>query len=396
MFLHLHLPGFQAVAHQVYEPNLRRRPVVVAVSLAEHAPVLACSYEAWAGGLRPGMRLGQTRQRMPEVQVRLPDADRARRMQASIASAALAFSPLVSSTPGRWDVDLDGTETFWSTRLNPRRQIADPAIQALTIADAIGKRILDDLGQAPCIGIAAHPLAARLAALRATRELGRSNLLLIRPEDEARAIDVLPVHDLPTGTSLLDQLVYMGCLTIGDVRRLGADGLSVTGGIAGRALHAALMGQDQLLPSSLDGEAHLSACTGTIAGGADEQNVLQLLQTTAQQLGHHLRRYHVAATRLSLTVKWGIGATRQVIKPLAYQVRANRDLIHIAESLLVKAGEHHLPWSWLRLTATGLVTAEDQQDIFTLTAPPWQRAFGYPHRAEVAGAGSRHLASRTH
>jgi hypothetical protein len=196
---------------------------------------------------------------------------------------------------------------------------------------------------------------------------------LIRAEDEQRAIDPLPVHDLPSGVSLLDQLVFMHCRTIGDVRRLGLEGLETIGGTAGRALHAALTGQDMTMPASMDGEAHLSACASTGSEGVDARRVMPLLHSIARQLGHRLRRHHVAATRLTLAVKWGIGTTKQVHLTPIYQVRTDRDLVHAAECLLVKAGEERLPWAWLRLTATGLVEAEEQHDLFSLALPPWLR-----------------------
>lgn len=373
MYLHLHLPGFPAVVHQLHEPALRRRPVAVAVSTADSAPLIAVSHEAWAAGVLPSMRLAEARQRCPDLVARLPDADRARRIQAEIATVVTAFSPLVSSRPGRWDVDLDGTEEFWFTRLLPGRQVGNPVAQARLIAEQIRTRLADDLGRAPYIGIGAHPLAARLAARLAAQEPGHSGIALIRPEDEVYAIDPISIHALPVAIPLLDHLVFMGCLTVGAVKRLGLDGLTTLSGVHGRALHAALTGQDQLLPASLDGEAHVSACSGTVAGRADERNVLQLLHGIAQQLGRRLRQRHLAATKLSLAVKWGLGSTKVVSVTPAYQVRTDRDLVHLAECLLVKAGEERLPWAWLRLTATGLVAAEEQHDLFTLSTPPWLR-----------------------
>ncbi len=383
MFLHLHFPGFQAFAHQVHERDLRRHPVVVVVSEAPDAPVLSCSHEAWSYGLRPGLRLPEAQHLCPGVIPVLPNADRARSVQADVCAAAMAYSPLVASTPGRWDLDLDGSEEFWCTRLIAGRDLNSAVGQARIIAQRIQERIADYLGRAPFIGIGAHPLAARLAARLAAQQSDRSGISLIRKEDEERAIDPLPVHDLPAGVSLLDQLVFMECMTIGDVKRLGLDGLATIGGTAGRALHAAITGQDLTLPASLDGEAHLSACAAAGVGGADEKTVMPLLHSIAQQVGHQLRRHQVAATRLTLSVKWGMGSARQVSMTPTYQVRSNRDLIHAAECLLVKAGEDRLPWSWLRLTATGLVEAEEQHDIFSLHAPPWYQR---QELSRVAGA----------
>lgn len=268
-------------------------------------------------------------------------------------------------------MDLEDTESFWDALLLPGRRIGSAVGQARLIAERIRERLSDDLGRAPFIGIGAHPLAARLAARLAAQEPGHAGIALIRAEDEVRAIDPISIHALPAAIPLLDQLTFMGCLTVGAVKRLGIDGLATLNGVHGRALHAALTGQDQLLPASLDGEAQVSACSGTVAGGTDARGVLQLLHGIAQQLGHRLRQRHVAATTLTLAVKWGIGATKVVSLTPSYQVSTNRDLIHLAECLLVKAGDHHLPWSWLRLTGTGLVAAEDQHNLFTLSAPPW-------------------------
>lgn len=57
MFLHLHLPGFLALVHQVQAPALCRRPVVVATDLGDHAPILACSPEAYGAGIDRRLRV---------------------------------------------------------------------------------------------------------------------------------------------------------------------------------------------------------------------------------------------------------------------------------------------------------------------------------------------------
>src|ERR1043165_2619662 len=154
MFLHLHIPGFQAFAHQVVEPGLRRRPVAVVVSPAPDAPLLACSHEAWTYGLRPGLRLSEAQEQCPGIVSLLPDADRARSVQADVCAAAHTFTPLVASTPGRWDVNLDATEEFWCSRLLANGSALTSAVgQARVIAQRLQERIAADLGRAPFIGI---------------------------------------------------------------------------------------------------------------------------------------------------------------------------------------------------------------------------------------------------
>ena len=79
----------------------------------------------------------------------------------------------------------------------------------------------------------------------------------------------------------------------------------------------------------------------------------------------------------------GHAASRCHLK--AWTGRSDRDLVHLAECLLVRAGEHRLPWSWLRLTATGLVAAEDQHGLFTLTAVPWDLPRRLPCPSDLRG-----------
>lgn len=380
MHLHLHLPGFQAFVHQMHERALRRRPVVVPVSASATAPLIACSHEAWSCGIRPGMRLPEAMRLAPELVVRLPHAGRASDVQGEIASVLKEFSPLVASTPGRWDMDLRTTEGFWRDRLIQGRVIESGLAQARLIAEQVGQRLQEDLGRSPHIGVGAHVLAARVAAKLAAQQEGSSSVAIIRPEEEQRTIDLFSVHALPIPIPLLDHLVFMNCLRVGEVRQLGVQGLATITTSVGRALHAMLHGHDQRLPASQDGEAHLSAQTGTGVGGADAKAVLPLLHSIAQQVGHLLRSHHVAATRLTLSVKWGMGTTRHVVFTPAYQVCSDRDLKHVAECLLVKAGEEPHPWTWLRLAATGLVEAEDQQDLFRLSSPAWSQPVAVPER----------------
>jgi DNA polymerase-4 len=374
MLLHLNVPGFQAAIHQVHEPGLRRHPVAVAVDASEQAPLLAVSGEARAAGVHGRMRCFEARRRCPELIVRLPDAERARVVQAAITAAALRYTPLVASTPGQLDVDLAGSEDLWRTGLVPGEVLNGALSQAVVIARTLRQALSDDLGLSCSIGGGSRPFTARIAERLARGRASTPCRVVVLADDQETSItDPLPVHWLPATTTLLDHLVFRNITTIGAARRLGEDGLATVGGEAGRALHAHLHGTAALLPASLDAEASLSAASGTGAGGAGPRQVLQLLAGLAQQLGASLRRRHLAATRLSLTVRWGVGATQHVALVPSYQIRDDRDLVHLGERLLVKAGDRGIPWTWLRLTASGLCADEEQAGIFSLDCPLFER-----------------------
>jgi DNA polymerase-4 len=387
MFLTLSMQGFQALVHQVHEPGLRGRPVVAAVSTADQAPLLAASAEARAVGVRERMRLAEAKRICPGVIVRLPDAERARAVQAAVVRCAAAYTPLVASAPGRWDIDLAGSEELWRS-LDPDGRIPAPADHALAVALRLRASLLRELALDPLIGIGAHPLAAFLAARLGDSPHAVTGVVRILPEDEARRFDPLPIHWLPTTASLLDHLVFMHVLTIGDLRRLGCEALATIGGAAGRALHALVHDADPSLPASLDAEPSLSAATGTGVGGAGPAEVLNLLAGIAQELGHTLRGRHLAATRLGLTARWGIGTTRHVALAPGYQVRADRDLIHLGERLLVLAGEGDRPWTWLRLTASGLCAGEEQHTLFAIDRSSYAQEAPHRRAAETAPLAS--------
>jgi nucleotidyltransferase/DNA polymerase involved in DNA repair len=324
--------------------------------------------------------VAEARQRCPDLVVRLADVDGARRLQAEVAAAALAFTPLVASTPGHWIVDLRDTTSFWCERLRPGRLIRDAEQQAELIANDIYQRIHDDVGLSPLIGIGARPLVATIAARQARALVTRhARLVHIRAADEVRILDALPIQWLPIGSSLMDHLLFMHHRTIGDVRALGLVGLETIAGAAGVALHAQLIGNQQILPAALDAEPHCSAETLVAATPLDHRAVLTLIASLAQQVGTMLRRNHLAATKLSLTARWGTGCTRHAQLHTGYQVRDDRDLIHLAEQLVVRTDESSgRSCTWLRLSASGLCTAEAQQALFRLEDGAWDLAWARP------------------
>lgn len=379
MFLHVRLPGFHALVHQVQTPSLRRRPVVVATDRGDQAPLLACSPEAYGAGIDRRLRVSSARQRCAEIVVCLPDQHGARRLQADVAAAALEITPLVASGPGHWVVDLRGSESFWSSRLIRGQSVTDPMEQACLLAERIHARIQDDLALTPRIGVAARPLAAFLATrLADLAQPPRNAIVPVPPSEEAGLLDLLPVHHLPISTTLKDHLVFLHCHTIGDVRRLGTNGLRTLAGATGAVIAEQLLGDEHLLPASLD-PAPSCLAEATLGESAHApRDVLAVLTSLAQQVGERLRRYHVAATTLSLTVRWGPGSTRHSSIPTGYQVREDRDLAHLAEHLLVSSDISEPSCAWMRLVASGLCAAEDQQDLFRLQQIPWKTTTARP------------------
>lgn len=68
-WLFLDMNSFFASCEQHYDPALRGKPIAVAPSTGPSACIIAASYEAKAHGITTGWRVGEAKQRLPELQV---------------------------------------------------------------------------------------------------------------------------------------------------------------------------------------------------------------------------------------------------------------------------------------------------------------------------------------
>jgi DNA polymerase-4 len=366
MFLHVVVPGFHAALHQARELPLRGRPVAVAIDAGAQAPILAVSSEARSAGIAPGLRADQARRRLPCLAIRTPDPELAEEVQRALSVLCATYAPLVGGSAGRLDVDLGGTESYWSGRL-PGLVSASAAEQARHLAGECRRRCDDELHLTAFIGVGHRLLPARLAArLAQDPAITRLGIHAISQADAHLVIDPLPVGWLPgCGSGVGDQLRSCGLTTIGTLRALALPDLDALLGPAAAGLHATLHGTvPDEVPPQIDPEPSISAGTLCGAGGAGPLESVKLIDALARELGVRLRDRHLGCTALTFEGRWIDGRVEHHRLATGYQLSHDRDLAALAERLLTKARDRRVHWERLRLTASGLCAVEHQQELF--------------------------------
>ena len=363
MFFHLAIPGFHAAVHQSALSALRGRPVAVAVDAGEQAPLFATSREARAAGIWPGLRAGAAKRRCPGLSVVTPEPEWYRRAQARLVDLCNAYTPCVGGRAGHLDGDLAGTERLWGARIgHPDRPLA----QAEAIAAALRAGAARALAFEACVGVSPRLIAARLAARLAAQPGSRSGqgVVAIAAADERARLDPLPLAWLGAADEAVARLGECGVSTLGDARALGPDRLRELCGDGADAIVAALTGEHEpVVPELADPEPELNAARRCGDVGAGPVEATRLVAALARELGFALRARGLACTTLTFAGRHLDGRTAQGAHRAKQPLRHDDELATPACTLVARHARR-VHWERLTLTASGLCTAEDQQELF--------------------------------
>jgi len=378
MYLHARVPAFHAAVHQAARAQLRARPVAVAVDDGDQAPLFATSVEARAAGVWPGLRAGAARRRCRDLTIVTPEPDWYRRAQAAIALVCQRTSPRIGGQRGCFDIDLAGTERLWGKRL----RTAAPLDQAECLAHHLRNRVGADLYCDLRLGAAPRLRVARLAA-RAAAADDANGVYPVLAEDSTAFIDPLPLSWCEgLGAAARTILTDCGVSTFIQARAVGETPLYTLLGDDAAELIALLGdGDDPEVPELGDPEPAVDAQRHCGAAGADLATALQHVDALARDIGFILRQRGFAATVLALNGRHRDGRTVQTTQRCQRQLRHDDELAGVARVLVTRISRRP-HWERLRLTASGLCAAEDQQRLF---APP---------RSERLEAARDHLRRR--
>jgi DNA polymerase-4 len=364
MFIHLHLSGFHAAVHQAVEPRLAGRPVAVAIDAGSHAPLIAVSAEGRRYAVHPGMRAAAARRRCAGLVVVTPRPDLYRRARRAVVREAAAATPLVGGGGDGFDLDLAGTERAWRSVTGSD----DPLVQAGWWAAALRRRMDQRLRLPACAGVAPRLRFARLAALAARDDADGVRVL---PQADAAAVvagwPLRWLHGLPW--EILRLLADCGITTIGTAAGMPRADLRQLLGEGGDELLALLDDDPEpLVPPCSGPEPEILVSRSAGTGGADAARAMAMTATLARDLGFRLRADGLACTRLTLggTHLDGRVSSRGALLP--GQLRHDDELIRNAIGLL-GALTRRVSWEQLSLSATGLCSAEDQQELFAPARP---------------------------
>ena len=215
--LHADLDAFYASVEQRDDPRLRGRPVIVGAGV-----VLAASYEARASGVRSAMGGRRARRLCPEALVVPP------RWSAYVEASKAVFGVFERTSPLVEGLSID--EAFLDARGLERIQGSPEEI-----AVALRREVRDRVGLPITVGVATTKFLAKVASAVAKPD----GLLVVPAGGERAFLEPLPVEALwGVGPATAARLRARGLARVGDVARLGEEGLvAILGVAAGRHLH---------------------------------------------------------------------------------------------------------------------------------------------------------------
>ncbi len=227
--LHVDLDAFFAAVEQRDRPELRGRPVIVAVGgPGQRGVVSTASYEARAFGVRSAMPLRTAGALCPHAVYVPVDGRKYAAVSRQVMGILRRYSPIVE--PVSIDeafLDAAGSEPLHGS---PRR-----------IAASIKAAIRDELSLTASVGVATTKLVAKVAS-----DLDKPDgLVVVEPGDEASFLAPLPIARLwGVGERTAASLSLYGVRTIGDLAALPADLLMRRFGRQGPVLAARARGID--------------------------------------------------------------------------------------------------------------------------------------------------------
>jgi DNA polymerase-4 len=225
--LHVDMNAFYASCHQVIDPKLRGKPVLVAGDPKKrNGIILTASYEARKFGVKTAMPNWQAQKLCPRGIFVKPDYDLYVRFSSEVVEILERFTPLVEvfSIDEAW-LDVRGCEGLFGDSVSIGKQIQ----QAITC----------ELGLPCSVGISGNKLLAKMAS-DLKKPMG---LTVIAPEDVPKILWPLPVDELfGVGKHMAEKLKKMNINTIGDLAQVPHSLLEGAFGLNGRYLSLSACG----------------------------------------------------------------------------------------------------------------------------------------------------------
>jgi protein ImuB len=292
-------------------------PLLVAQYRGGRGRVIAADARALEADVRPEMALSRARALCPDAAVTLFQPSLLRRAVAELLEALSQFSQYAE-----WERGKVQTAVF----------LLDLGKLKPAVGTALGEQMVQAvaaMGYSACVGLAAAPFTARLAAL----ETAPSSVKLVHAEETRRFLAKQPSHLLPATKETARRLDLLGLRRIGQIADIPRSALAVQFGREGERLHRLACGQDgHRVPRYVPPEtAHTSK---SFEPPLDDGLIVQsALHALAADLMTPLIETGRTCGEIILTVRLDDGSEQEAIQrprtPLANRLDVARVLLHL-------------------------------------------------------------------
>ena len=198
---HRNIVGYRAVVAAAKDRFLVGRPFVITGATGARSLVLDLSPEALKEEIRPGMALAAAERNVKGLTVLPPDPAACERMNRELECIAAVYAPSYENEPGKYDLDLTGTEELFGSPANCSSRIL--------------RELLEQTGMRPAAAVAGNKLVCK-AASRAIRP---ADLIQIQTGTETAFLAHGDIGLLPgMGPGLMRTAAVTGFREIGNWR----------------------------------------------------------------------------------------------------------------------------------------------------------------------------------
>lgn len=343
VIFHLDMDAFYASIEQRDHPEWKGKPVIVGGSPANRGVVCAASYEARAFGVHSALPSVTAGRLCPEGIFVRPRMDIYRAESQAIMEIVRSYAGAKVQQVSVDEAYLEVTGQLPAEELDPDQLLQS----ALPLAQQIRQEIHRNRRLTATIGVAPNKLLAKIAS----STFKPDGLTLVPDSGKADFLRPLPVGRIHgVGTVTGKALAAVGITTIAELQDTSMDLRSVVGSW-GPELRKMAFGEDDR-PLDLGDEIKSISSENTFRQDTADRNLLRAcLRDQAQELAAKLNRHRLAASTVSVKVRYGdfTTLTRQI--SLEEPLEEESSIYRFACWLLAR---HQLVKRPLRLLGLGL------------------------------------------
>ncbi|WP_027094391.1 DNA polymerase IV [Cohnella thermotolerans] len=289
IILHMDMNAFYCSVHAAEQPDIYKgKPTAVAGSVElRKGVVVTSSYEARARGVRTGMTVRQATRVCPELIVIQPDFDLYRKYSRAFLKIAGSYTPLVEAVSiDECYLDITGS-----------RQFGEP----LDIAEAIRRRVREELSLPCSIGVAPNKLLAKMAS-----DMRKPDAItVLRRRDVPGLLWDKPCQTLfGIGKKTAEKLTRLNIRTIGELAAADEKWLVERFGVYGGWMKRAANGIDDAPVEPIRDAAKSIGHTTTLpADLTRKEQYRAVLLNLADQTTRRLRRQGMMSSTVQITIR---------------------------------------------------------------------------------------------
>jgi Nucleotidyltransferase/DNA polymerase involved in DNA repair len=359
IILHMDMNAFYCSVHAAEEPGIYKGKATAVAGSVElrKGIVVTSSYEARARGVRTGMTVRQAQSVCPDLMLIQPDFDLYRRYSRAFLRISHSYTPLVEAVSiDECYMDITGSGQFG---------------EPLEIANAIQRRVREELNLPCSIGVAPNKLLAKMAS-----DMRKPNAItVLRRRDVPSLLWDKPCQTLfGIGKKTAEKLTRMNIRTIGQLANADAKLLLDKFGVYGEWMKRAANGIDESPVEPAREAAKSIGHTTTLPADLTEaEQYRHVLLNLADQTTRRLRRHGMLCTTVSITIRNPDMKTITRATTLDAPTESTDDVYRVACRLMDRHWKNGDPVRLLGITLQGLSEKKEtpvQLDLFSYEEAP--------------------------